>query len=742
MIPQFPIFILSAICSLVILYILGIIWFGDRRNQMVRCFFALGVVVTYWIVFNGILAVSSSLSFPVILSTGMIFVCILPFVLLWFSLNYTKSPYVNSKLLQILIFVLPTVDVLMMLTSGMHGLFFTDYLFPIPGKGIFYWFHVGICLSAVLMSFVIIMIYASKPHRNRVLTILAGICILISTFIHTTFAFDPDWKYDLSAIGIFITFLLFAFAAHKSHILRLRTTTITQIFCTLDDIFFIFDKEGIVIETNSVARASFPQFTSVEGSASIEELLEHLSPQIIKCSPANLMEMISEKTVDCSGEICINLDDGEVKTCALRWRIMKHNSHVIGYIFSLSDTSTYHDMIDEINNKNETLTRLNDEAMSATKAKSEFLANISHEIRTPLNAIIGMSQIAKNSIGDHHKTEESIDHVLGASRHLLELLNNVLDMSKIESGKFSIASEPFSLEKIFDEVVEIFSQRCEEKSLILTTKFDKFPATVLGDSLHLKQVVINLLGNALKFTAPGGDIKLSVNASAFRKNLILRVSVHDTGIGMTEEQVSRIFTAFEQADSTITANYGGTGLGLALSQHLVGMMGGTIIVESQLAKGSVFSFSIELPISADQCTTQSDGSSAAPDLSGKRVLITDDIEINRLIMSEFLSSTNAIVEEVEDGVQAVDFVRKNPEGYYDLIFMDIQMPIMNGYDATRQIRSIPREDVSMLPIVAMTANAYREDVEKAIDAGMTAHLAKPVDIEKVYALLSQLLVSE
>ena len=738
MIAQIVIFVVSAVCSLIILYILGIIWFGDRRNEMVRSFFVLGVVATYWIVFNGILAVSSVESYPLMLSAGMIFVCSLPFVMLWFTLHYTKSKLIYLKPLKIAIVVIPIIDTAMMLTSNIHKLYFSNYSFPIPGKGPLYWVHVGIGLTAMILVFLIIMIYACKPHRNRILTILAGFGILVSTATHMIFAIAASWKYDVSAIGIFVTFVLFAFAAHKSHILRLRITTITEIFCTLDDIFFIFDKGGVAIENNSVARASFPQFSSIEGSITLDELIGFLSAKTIDCTPDNLMTIISEKSAECSGEIRIASDGGEIKTYDLRWRIMKRNSKSTGYIFSLSDTGVYHDMIKEINENNVNLVRLNEEAMSASKAKSEFLANMSHEIRTPLNAIIGMSQIAKDSLDDRKKSKDSIDHVLGASKHLLELLNNVLDMSKIEAGKLSIASEPFSLKKIIDEVDDIFDQRCDEKSIKLITEFDKFPALVLGDALRLKQVIINLLGNAVKFTDPGGSIRFIINASKFRKNLILRVSVRDTGIGMNKEQISRLFTAFEQADSTIAARYGGTGIGLALSQHLVGMMGGIISVESTPGEGSLFSFSIDLPINVDEETTHDEHLTKVPELSGKRILITDDIEINRIIMAEFLAGTNATVEEAEDGVRAVELFENNPEGYYDLIFMDVQMPNLNGYEATQKIRSSSRGDAAALPIVAMTANAYREDVEKALASGMNAHLAKPIDIEKVYVLLATL----
>ena len=738
MLPKLLIFLLSALFSLTILYILGIVWFEDKRNHMVRSFFILGVIATYWIVFNGILAITSARSFPTMLSLGMIFVCCLPFALFWFSLHYTKSPLVHSKTLMSLAVALPTVDVLFMLTNPMHRLYFTNYAYPIPGKGIVFWIHVAIALSAVLASFAIVTAHAFKPHRYRKLMLCAGLGILISAGIHVLYALDPMMSYDLSSIGFFLTFLLFAFSAHKSRIFNLRRMTVDQIFSSHDDVFFIFDEESAIIENNSVAESLFPQCFASDKSVTIDRVTDYLSARLLGCSPANLFELITGRAGDCEGEIHITLEDGQAKYYTLHWHTVMRKSVPRGYVLALSDTSSYHDMIDEINRKNDSLIRLNDKAMSASKAKSTFLANMSHEIRTPLNAVIGMSHIAKDSLENREKAAASIDQVLRASKHLLELLNNVLDMSKIESGKFTLASEPFSLQTALEEVIDIFSQRCDEKGIDLITAIDKLPATVTGDSLRLKQVIINLLGNAVKFTDAGGSVRLAVNGRE-EGALTLTVSVRDTGIGMSQEQISRLFTAFEQTDNSIATRYGGTGIGLALSQHLIGLMGGVVTVESRPGEGSAFSFTIELPVEQDSGDVKKEISPDSLDLSQKRVLIVDDAEINRIIISEFLSKTNAIIEEAEDGAQAVSLFKESPEQYYDLILMDVQMPNMDGYEATRQIRSVPRRDAESLPIVAMTANAYREDVEKALDSGMTAHLAKPLGIDRVYGLLSQLM---
>jgi len=748
------IFILSAISSSTILYVLGIVWFGERRNKLVRSYFIMGVITAYWIVFSGILTVANERSFAAILSMGMVFVCSLPFALLWFSLRYTKSKAVRSKPLLALVIAIPTANILLMLTSGMHRAYFTDYSFPTPGKGVFFWVNLALCVAAVLTASIRIIIHALKTRHNMISTLCAGIGILVSTALHLSYALGSLMRYDLSSIGFIVTFLIFTFSAHRSRIFRLRRITMDQIFSSLDDMFFIFDEEGVLIECNPTARGVFPQLKLVDGTTHYSELMGQISADLHKSTPEYLIEHITGECSNCKGEIHVNTFDGHLNTYILNWHVIVRKTVICGYRLSLSDISTHRAMIEEISEKNRILVDLNNEAVSASKAKSAFLANMSHEIRTPLNAIIGMAQIVKKSIDNREKAVSSLEQILNASNHLLNLLNNVLDMSKIESGKFMLASEPFSIKTALDEVISVFTQRCEEKNLALIVNMGEFPSEVIGDALRLKQVIINLMGNSVKFTDYGGCIRLIAKGEKLGDKMRLDITVSDTGIGMSQEQLSRLFTAFEQSDSSIAARYGGTGIGLALSQHLIGMMGSTITVESQVGKGSDFTFSVELPLKAEQSTEAAkdsspdtaDNSPGTIDLSGKRILIVDDIEINRIILSEFLSGTNAIIEEASDGAQAVrmclDAPGQNPVYYYDLILMDIQMPNMDGYEATRQIKAIPRDDTASLPIVAMTANAYQEDVEKALAAGMSAHLAKPVDINKFYILLSQLLAAD
>ena len=378
-------------------------------------------------------------------------------------------------------------------------------------------------------------------------------------------------------------------------------------------------------------------------------------------------------------------------------------------------------------------------AREASQAKGSFLARMSHEIRTPLNAIIGMTHIARAAIDNRDKALSSLDEITTASAHLLGILNDVLDISKIESGKFEIAELPFQLAPAVREVSSIISQKCKEKFVTFTTDIADLPNySLVGDKLRLNQVLINLLGNAVKFTKVKGTVTFSVTIlSESEKEVRLAFTCSDTGIGMSEEQVAKLFTAFEQADSTIAARFGGTGLGLAISQNLVNLMGSEITATSEQGKGSCFRF--ELAFSKAFTIEEKDEPSeiANINLSGKRILLAEDVEINRIILSELLLETKVEIVETEDGLKAVEAFAQAPPGYYGLIFMDIQMPNMDGYEATRKIRQLPHPEAKTIPIVAMTANAYQEDVSMALAVGMTGHLSKPIDFDA----LQQTLVS-
>ena len=380
------------------------------------------------------------------------------------------------------------------------------------------------------------------------------------------------------------------------------------------------------------------------------------------------------------------------------------------------------------------------QALIASEAKSEFLTRMSHEIRTPLNAIIGMAHIAKKNAADKEKTVYSVDEILSASKHLMGLINDVLDLSKIQSGKLELVMGEFDLRETMHEIMSLIHPRCVEKGIAFAIEMDQLPEVVItGDQLRLKQVLINLLGNSVKFTEKGGEIKLCIYVLEQGEDKItLNFAVRDSGIGMTAEQQTHLFVAFEQGDSSIAISHGGTGLGLAISQNLIQMMGGEIVVESAPGEGSTFSFAVtftktELPCAAQNQAVQVE----SLDLTGRRILLAEDIEINRIILKELLADTHVEIDEAVDGADALRIFKDCAAGHYDLIFMDIQMPNMDGYQTTEAIRQLDHPDAKSITIIAMTANAYREDIERALQAGMNGHIAKPLDLDIIMRILHE-----
>jgi signal transduction histidine kinase/ActR/RegA family two-component response regulator len=377
-------------------------------------------------------------------------------------------------------------------------------------------------------------------------------------------------------------------------------------------------------------------------------------------------------------------------------------------------------------------------AKVASQAKGEFLARMSHEIRTPLNAIIGMTEIAHRA-ETIEKKDQSLNEITIASKHLLGILNDVLDMAKIESGKFEIIRAAFGIQAAMQEVAAIIIRRCDEKYINFETDFESLGNTgVLGDKLRLKQILINLLGNAVKFTPEQGTIRFLAQETGKTENTVdVHFFVFDTGIGMNEDQMKNLFNAFEQADSSISVRFGGTGLGLAISQNLVKQMGGLITVSSVMGQGSCFEFVLHMD-TAENPDQENEGlESAELVFPGKRLLLAEDIDINRLILKELLSDTKIEIDEAVDGAKALEIFNASAPNYYDLIFMDVQMPNMDGHEATRCIRKLDRPDAKTIPILAMTASAYKEDIDRALAAGMNAHLAKPININDVKIALKQ-----
>ena len=377
----------------------------------------------------------------------------------------------------------------------------------------------------------------------------------------------------------------------------------------------------------------------------------------------------------------------------------------------------------------------------ANLAKREFLFNMSHDIRTPMNAIIGFTALAQTHIDDRGQVEDYLKKISVSSQHLLSLINDVLDMSRIESGKVTLEAKPVHLPELVHELRDIIQAVVSKKDLSLTLDTVGVEnEDVIADPLRLEQILINVLANAVKFTPDGGQISLWVvqKDTAPAGYADFEFHIKDNGIGMSEEFQKHIFEQFARERTSTVSKIQGTGLGMAITKSLVDMMGGGITVKSEQGKGSEFTISLRFPI-GEAKTGQTPPAAKASAFTGKKLLVVEDNELNLEIASTLLKEAGFEVDTAENGKIAVEKVEAASAGRYDLILMDIQMPEMDGYEATRRIRALPDARKAALPIVAMTANAFEDDRKNALHAGMNGHIAKPLDIQKLFQVLSELL---
>ena len=386
-------------------------------------------------------------------------------------------------------------------------------------------------------------------------------------------------------------------------------------------------------------------------------------------------------------------------------------------------------------------------AEASSKSKTEFLFNMSHDIRTPMNAILGYTDIGLRHKEDAERVNESLKKIKIAGGHLLQLINDILEMSRIEAGRLVLTNAPLDMRKSINGVVLMNQSLATAKSIAFTVDTDGIRNPyVFADELHINEAVINLLSNAVKYTPEGGRVRYTARQLSEPKNGIAtyRFEVADNGIGMSEEFQTHLFEAFSREESSGVSKIEGAGLGLSIVKRIVDMAGGTIQVKSKTGKGSTFTVELPLQVMTEEeiAAFEKTGSDTADipseeKFSGKRVLLVEDNEMNREIATDVLTGAGLVVEEAEDGEMAVEAVAEKGIEYYDFILMDIQMPVMNGYEATRAIRAL--QDGGRIPIIALSANAFEEDKQASLSAGMNDHVAKPIDVKKLFAAMAKLM---
>lgn len=380
-----------------------------------------------------------------------------------------------------------------------------------------------------------------------------------------------------------------------------------------------------------------------------------------------------------------------------------------------------------------------EQAEEASQSKTSFLYQMSHEIRTPMNGIMGMLTLAQEKMDASHPAAQYLTRVDELSGHLLSLINDILDMSRIEAGKVELEEKAFSLRSLENKLYDMFAKNLESRGINYEVNFEDMTIDyVIGDELRISQIIINFLSNAVKFTQEGEIIVTFWQMFLQDGNADLMIRVHDTGIGMDPEFINRIFRPFEQEGADTIRKYGGTGLGMAITDQLVKLMNGEIVVKSTPGEGSDFSVFLHLPVAegpvpAEQIEKENTAEEAEPEeievFRGKRILVAEDNEINAMVAREILGQMGAGIDVAENGQRAVEMFDEKPENYYDFILMDVQMPVMNGRDAAKAIRRLPRKDAGEILIFALSADAFVEDERRSLESGMNGHYAKPVDFE-------------
>ena len=846
------------------------IWFRGKRNTYLKTFFAMGLIVSAWALFNGFSVLLSEEVYQILYPRFFILGCVISPCFMLYILHFTESGLARSRALLTGLVAFSTINVLALITNPFHHQFIAGYdgLLPIGGG----WFpvHALISYSILVSSIVILFRYIFKNIKETPLLYTVGFAVALPIVFNVLYTFNIlNFGFDITPFSFLLMFVIFSIYSASLGLFDNRSAAFMSMFNTFSDAFLIVDTAGYATDANPAFRRAFPSLELKFDVTSVAEIVKYFETITIAQNPSDTIRRISASEEDIHNAEITVMKDGVPRYYVLSKSNIYANSQHAGFIMSLIDVSNNQrtqQMIYEIHENNRRLQELKELAESASRAKGDFLANMSHEMRTPMNAIIGMTAIGKKMETVEDKNY-ALNKIEDASSYLLGVINDVLDMAKIEADKLELAPIEYNFERMLLKVLTVVNFRVDDKHQTLTVNVDKnIPLFIVGDEQRLAQVITNLMSNAVKFTPERGSINLAATFLGETDGICeLQVEVIDNGIGISPEQQSKLFQVFGQAESGTSRSYGGTGLGLVISKRIVELMGGKIWVESELGKGSRFVFTAKarrgekspasllnpeinlektrilviadaaesrekirealdlIDVSRDlaasgaqarrfidergaydiyfidwtlpdtsgieftyyvksigdntpyvvvmiastdwekekdaakqagvdrhlftplfsttviDCVNERFAAAGAGhkdpahmniQLEGKRLLVAEDIEINREILLALLENSGLIIDCAENGEEAFNMVRDDP-GKYDMVFMDVQMPKMDGLEATRLIRALPDDRGSSLPIIAMTANVFKEDIVACLAAGMNDHVGKPLDIDLV-----------
>ncbi|MBR3722875.1 MAG: response regulator [Selenomonadaceae bacterium] len=617
-------------------------------------------------------------------------------------------------------------------------------------------FTILVCVAVSLFMCIILVLLATAQMRKRVKKMTGDISEISGYLDELTREFsdhkeNAEYSGDLSQLGERIQKAKDGLKNYIANINSKANNMITALGSDYRSVYYVdLDTDEAVcyqatkdfpIELKAGDSFTFSNAMKAYGEYFVEEEYRENFYKFV--DPENIKRELKEKRL--ITHVClINVEGREsyemLRIAGAKFRATEKGNELaaVGLGFTNVDAQTRAAM-----DNNDALNNALEAAKSANIAKTMFLSNMSHEIRTPMNAIIGLNSMALANKDLPEKVREELIKVDSSAKHLLSLINDILDVSRIESGKVTIKKEEFALNDVLEQVGVIIGGQCKDKGINYNIENKAKNGSYIGDAMKLRQILLNILGNSVKFTPEGGYVTLSVEETAAyddKANLIFKIA--DTGIGMSEEFLPKLFDAFSQADDKSTNRYGSTGLGMTITKSYIDLMGGKIDVTSKLGEGTTFTVTLALPKTNDEkekiVVEEKKEEVSTDNLQGKTILVAEDMPVNAEIVLAMLEMSGMKGELAENGEEALKKFTNSEENYYAAILMDMRMPVMDGLSASKEIRKLERKDAKTIPIIALTANAFEEDVNKSIEAGINAHLSKPINPDEIFKTLARL----